>query len=63
MSVSQTGLKASIKKKFANVFPDTLMHRALTVPPSVEMKALAGRSFRPQTIDAEHGWMTITVLQ
>ena len=63
LSVSQTGLKASMQKKFSDVFPETLMHRALTVPSSVKMEALAGRSFRAQTIEADNGWVTITVLR
>jgi hypothetical protein len=63
LSVSQTGLKTTIEKKFADVFPETLLHRPLQVPSTVQLEALAGRSFRPQTIDARDGWLTITVIQ
>ncbi|KAA1260908.1 hypothetical protein LF1_34500 [Rubripirellula obstinata] len=63
LSVSQTGLKTTIEKKFANVFPEMLLHRPLQVPPTVKMEAIAGRSFRPQSIDARDGWVTITVIR
>ena len=63
LSVSQTGLKTTIEKKFADVFPEKLLHQAFQVPPTVKMEAIAGRSFRPQTIDARDGWLTITVLR
>ena len=63
LSVSQTGLKTTIEKKFANVFPEMLLHEPLEVPPTVKLEAIAGRSFRPQTIDARDGWLTITVVR
>ena len=63
LSVSQTGLKKTIEKKFANVFPEMLLHRDLQVPPTVKLEAIAGRSFRPETIDARDGWITLTVIR
>lgn len=63
LSVSQTGLKTTIEKKFADVFPEMLLHRPLRVPPTIKMEAIAGRSFRPETIDARDGWLTITVIR
>ena len=63
LSISQTGLKATIEKKFADVFPEMLLHRSFQVPATVKMEAIAGRSFRPQTIDARDGWLSITVIR
>ncbi|WP_146513908.1 hypothetical protein [Rubripirellula amarantea] len=63
LSVSQTGVKTTIQKKFADVFPETLLHRDLQVPPTVKLQAIAGRSFRPKSIDARDGWFTVTVVQ
>jgi hypothetical protein len=56
-------LKTTIEKKFADVFPEMLLHRPLRVPPTIKMEAIAGRSFRPETIDARDGWLTITVIR
>ncbi|WP_145167698.1 hypothetical protein [Rubripirellula lacrimiformis] len=61
LSVSQAGLKRTIQNKFAKVFPEVLLDRTLTVPATVEMEALRGRSYRPEVIDAKDGWLSIGV--
>lgn len=61
LSVSQTGLKTTIEKKFADVFPETLLHRPLQVPADAAIDAIAGQTFRSQSVDARDGWLTIKV--
>ncbi|WP_146527795.1 hypothetical protein [Novipirellula artificiosorum] len=61
LSLSQTGLKRNIQKKFTDVFPETLLDRTLEVPSSLEVEVLRGRQFRPTLIEAQDGWLTIAV--
>ncbi len=61
LTVSQAGLKPTIKKSFAKVFPPTLFDRPLEVPSSSAVDQLRGRVFHPQFLDASDGWLTITI--
>ena len=61
LSVTQTGLKSTIKKKFSSVFPETLLDQPMKVPDTVEMESIRGRVFQPHCVDASHGWLTIAV--
>ncbi|TWT82506.1 hypothetical protein CA13_39690 [Planctomycetes bacterium CA13] len=61
LSVSQSGLKRNIQKKFTEAFPETLLHRKIEIPATVKVDALRGREFRPTYIDARDGWLTIAV--
>jgi hypothetical protein len=61
LRVSQAGIKRTIQKKFSAVFPSELLDRALIVPEDSSIKALQGRAFRPQFVDAQDGWLTITI--
>lgn len=61
LSVSETGLRATIQSKFSKVFPATLLDRPLTVPETSQLEAIRGDQYWPRTIDALHGWLTIAV--
>lgn len=63
LSIEQTGLRASIKKKFAEVFPDSLLHRPLAIPANSPIAALASRRYRPSAIECQDGWLTVAVKQ
>jgi hypothetical protein len=59
LTISQAALRGTIEKKFKGVFPETLLTRPLIVPTTVKAEALAGRSFRASTVEAENHWLTI----
>ena len=61
LSIAQAGMKAPIKKNFANVFPETLMHQPITVPMTVKSDAFRGRVYRPRNVTAENGWFTVVL--
>jgi hypothetical protein len=61
LSVTQAGLRGSIKKGFADAFPPILMDRPWTIPSTVESPSLQGRTFRPRYFDAQEGWLTLGV--
>lgn len=61
LSVAQAGLRGSIKKGFADAFPEVLMDKAWILPADVDAPALRGRNFRPRYFDAQNGWLTLGV--
>ncbi|TWU23878.1 hypothetical protein Pla52o_18010 [Novipirellula galeiformis] len=61
LSVSQAGLKRTIQNRFDEVFPDSLLHRAIEVPATVEIEAIRGREYHAHHIDSRDGWLTIAV--
>ncbi len=61
LSISQAGLKRTIQQRFNEVFPDSLLHRAIEVPQTVKLDSLRGRSYRANHIDSRDGWLTISV--
>lgn len=61
LSFSQAGLRGSIKKGFADAFPQILMDQPWSVPSTIEAPAVAGRTYRPRYFDARDGWLTLSV--
>ncbi len=61
LTVSQAGLKPTIQKKFADVFPQTLLDRTIEISSTASIEPLRGRVFHPQLVDAMNGWLTITI--
>lgn len=61
LTVSQAGLKVTIQKKFADVFPEVLLDRTVTIPMTAEIESLRGRTYRATSIDAASGWLTVGV--
>ena len=61
LSVSQAGLRGSIQKGFADAFPQILMDQPWTVPSTIEVPALQGRTYHPRYFDAQGGWLTLGV--
>lgn len=61
LSMKQTATKASIIEGFSRLFPMTLLTRPLTVPDSVALPAIAGKTYRPVAIDLQDGWFTLAV--
>lgn len=61
LSTTQAGIRGSIKKGFANAFPQILMDKPWAVPATVEAPAIQGRVYRPRYFDARDGWLTLSV--
>ncbi len=61
LTLAQAGLRATIQKKFADVFPDVLLDRTVTIPMTAKMESLRGRTFRATSIDAADGWLSVGV--
>lgn len=61
LSVTQAGMKPAIQRKFSKIFPEVVLNRALMVPEDSTIKALRGRAFYPRSVDAQEGWLTITI--
>ncbi|ELP31970.1 hypothetical protein [Rhodopirellula baltica] len=61
LTLSQTAIKANIEEGFDKLFPMTLLHREWTLPSTLQLPALAGRSAKVIGIDARDGWLTIVV--
>lgn len=60
LSISQAGMRGTIEKRFAEVFPQELLTREFTVPSTVKLESLRGRQFRANQIDAQDGWMSVS---
>lgn len=61
LSVSQAGLRGSIKQGFADAFPQKLMDKPWIVPADAKASALRGQNFRPRYFDASDGWLSLGV--
>ncbi|MEO9595795.1 MAG: hypothetical protein ABJG45_29880, partial [Rhodopirellula bahusiensis] len=61
LTMTQTAIKANIEEGFDKLFPMTLLHRELTLPSTLQLPTLAGRSAKVIGIDAQDGWLTIVV--
>ncbi len=61
LTLSQTAIKANIEEGFDKLFPMTLLHREWTLPSTLQLPALAGRSAKVIGIDAQDGWLTLVV--
>jgi hypothetical protein len=61
LTLAQAGLRGTIKKKFADVFPDVLLQKPVVVPETARIDTLRGRVFRPSMIAAQDGWLSIGI--
>ncbi|WP_430453652.1 hypothetical protein [Rhodopirellula europaea] len=61
LTLSQTAIKANIEEGFDKLFPMTLLHREWTLPSTLQLPTLAGRSAKVIGIDAQDGWLTLVV--
>ncbi len=61
LSVSQGAIKTTIQKSFADVFPEVIADQPIIVPQDAPLDVLRGRSYRPNRIAMNDGWLTITV--
>ena len=59
LSIAQAGLRRTLEKRFATAFPEILLDRTFTVPSTVSLETLAGRTFRIEHIAANNGWFTV----
>ncbi len=55
----KAAMRGAIRDKLADAFPAIVLDRPLKVPDGAV--ALKGREFRPQSIDAKDGWLSVTV--
>lgn len=63
LTLSQTALKSTIRKSFADVFPEVLADQPIPVPQDVPLEAIRGRIYQPSLISAQDGWLTIALHQ
>ncbi|MCC9599016.1 hypothetical protein LOC67_00480 [Stieleria sp. JC731] len=61
LSATQAGLRNSIKKGFAEAFPQTLLHQAMKIPEDAKVETLAGKTFRAKQVESNDGWLTIGI--
>jgi hypothetical protein len=61
LSVSEAGLRGSIKQGFADAFPARLMDQPWTLPEDFAVAALRGMSLVPRYFDARDGWLSLGV--
>jgi hypothetical protein len=55
----KAAMRGAIRDKLADAFPAIVLDRPLKVPDAAV--ALQGREFKPQSIDAQDGWLSVTV--
>ncbi len=63
LTVTQVGLKRTIQKKFDNVFPAVLLDQTFTVPVTSKLESLRGQRFRPSSVQADNGWLSVGISQ
>ncbi len=61
LSVSEAGLRGSIKQGFVDAFPAQLMDQPWTLPEDFAVPALRGMSLVPRYFDAREGWLSLGV--
>lgn len=60
-SMAQIALRKKIQQVFKDRFPETLLDQPLILPLATAVPTLSGRVFRPRGIDAQDGWLTLTI--
>ncbi|HBJ38967.1 MAG TPA: hypothetical protein DDZ51_30315 [Planctomycetaceae bacterium] len=61
IGVQQVAQRRSIQKLFKDRFPETLLNQPLILPVLAMVPSLSGRVYRVSGIDAQNGWLTLTV--
>jgi hypothetical protein len=61
LTISQTAIRTTIEKSFADVFPAVIGDQPIRVPPTVQMDALRGQTLYPSQIAMQNGWFSIGV--
>lgn len=59
--MQQVAQRRSIQKLFDDRFPETLLDQPIILPMMAAVPTLSGRIFRHSGIDAQNGWLTLTV--
>ncbi|MGI9473451.1 MAG: hypothetical protein ACR2NZ_18055 [Rubripirellula sp.] len=57
----RAALRPVIEKSFTDLFPQTILERALKVPTDAKIETLRGTDYRPHLIQAQDGWLTIAI--
>ncbi len=57
----QAAIKGAIEKNFATVFPESLLHQPIVLPSTIKAETLRGQVYRPRMIQADDGWLTVTL--
>ena len=58
-SIAKAGMRKPIKKRFDNVFPDTLLNKPFMVPHDAKAVKLRGRVYQARNLQADDGWLTV----
>lgn len=61
IGIQQVAQRRSIQKLFNDRFPETLLDQPVILPVLAMAPALSGRIYRARGIDAQNGWLTLTV--
>ncbi len=61
LTISQSAIKTTIQKSFAEVFPPQIADKPIIVPPDAPLDAIRGRVYRPSQIRADNGWLSVMI--
>lgn len=61
INFQQVAQRRSIQKLFNDRFPETLLNQPVILPVLAAIPTLSGRVYRASGIDAQNGWLTLTV--
>jgi len=61
IAMQQVAQRRSIQKLFDDRFPETLLDQPIILPILAAVPTLSGRVFRYSGIDAQNGWLTLSV--
>jgi len=61
IGMQQVAQRRSIQKLFDGRFPETLLNQPIILPILAAVPTLSGRVFRYSGIDAQNGWLTLSV--
>jgi hypothetical protein len=61
LSIPEVALRGNIEKRFAKVFPNTLLDRAFEIPSSQGQGTSASLWVSPRQISLENGWLTVSL--
>ncbi|MEM6978188.1 MAG: hypothetical protein AAF539_00890 [Planctomycetota bacterium] len=61
LTLTQTAIKANIIDGFSELFPETLLGRSASVPSTLALKMIAGKTYRVVGLDMSGGWFSVGV--
>jgi hypothetical protein len=59
LTVREVGLKPIIQREFSKIFPEQILDQPLQIGQDAKIQTLRGREFKPSSVQAADGWLTI----